>query len=61
VAKEWRSVCGVAAVEMPAEAVDEDHIGFALGVFTACDFVQWAQSSASFRGAIGCRGSSIMD
>jgi hypothetical protein len=38
-AKEWRSVCGVAAVEMPAEAVDEDHVGLAIGVVTACDLV----------------------
>jgi hypothetical protein len=43
VAKDWRSVCGVAAVEMPAEAVDEDHIGHAIGVATASDLVQSAQ------------------
>jgi hypothetical protein len=49
VAKEWRSVCGVAAVEMPTEAVDEDHVDLAIGVVTACDLVQSAQGASSIR------------
>jgi hypothetical protein len=35
-----------------SEAVDEDDVGLAIGVVTACDLVQSAQGSASFRKAI---------
>ncbi|HEX7678651.1 MAG TPA: hypothetical protein VF713_11050 [Thermoanaerobaculia bacterium] len=35
-----------------AKAVDEDDVGLAIGVVTACDLVQSAQGSASFRKAI---------
>jgi hypothetical protein len=32
---------------MLAEAMDEDHVGFAIGVVTACDLVQSAQGASS--------------
>jgi hypothetical protein len=36
-------VCGVAAIENAAEAVDEDQVGLVIGVVTACDLVQSPQ------------------